>query len=137
MLVAMICAASAICAISTEKALLLFKAVAFSQKNNTSILITKLGLSRRQFYSMMKKLIDTGLVRRTRGKYQLTSFGKVVFSAQAKVEIAINNYWNLKVLDSIMMSADKIHLPTEECQAIIDKLIGNDEVKTILVKKPD
>jgi len=86
---------------------------------------------------MMKKLIDTGLVRRTRGKYQLTSFGKVVFSAQAKVEIAINNYWNLKVLDSIMMSADKIHLPTEECQAIIDKLIGNDEVKTMLVKKPD
>jgi len=133
----MICASSAICAISTEKALLLFKAVAFSQKNDTSILITKLGLSRRQFYSMMKKLIDTGLVRRTRGKYQLTSFGKVVFSAQAKVEIAINNYWNLKVLDSIMMSADKIHLPTEECQAIIDKLIGNDGVKTILVKKPD
>jgi hypothetical protein len=36
-----------------------------------------------------------------------------------------------------MMSADKIHLPTEECQAIIDKLIGNDEVKTMLVKKPD
>ena len=133
----MICAASAISAISTEKALLLFKAVAFSQKNDTSILITKLGLSSRQFYSMIKKLIDTGLVRITRGKYQLTSFGKVVFSAQAKVEIAINNYWNLKVLDSILMSADKIHLPTEECQAIIDKLIGNDEVKTMLVKKPD
>ena len=133
----MICAASAISAISTDKALLLFKAVAFSQKNDTSILITKLELSRRQFYSMMKKLIDTGLVRRTRGKYQLTSFGKVVFSAQAKVEIAINNYWNLKVLDSIMMSADKIHLPTEERQAIIDKLIGNEEVKTVLIKKPD
>lgn len=133
----MICTASVICAISTEKALLLFKAVAFSQKNDTSILITKLGLSRRQFYSMMKKLIDTGLVRRTTGKYQLTSFGRVVFSAQAKVEIAINNYWNLKVLDSIIMSADKIHLHTEECQAIIDKLIGNDEVKTMLVKKPD
>ena len=129
----MICAASAISAISTEKALLLFKAVAFSQKNDTSILITKLELSRRQFYSMMKKLIDTGLVRRTRGKYQLTS---VVLSAQAKVEIAINNYWNLKVLDSIMMSADKIHLPTEERQAIIDKLIGNEEVKTVLIKKP-
>ena len=130
----MICAASAISAISTDKALLLFKAVAFSQKNDTSILITKLELSRRQFYSMMKKLIDTGLVRRTRGKYQLTS---VVLSAQAKVEIAINNYWNLKVLDSIMMSADKIHLPTEERQAIIDKLIGNEEVKTVLIKKPD
>jgi hypothetical protein len=50
---------------------------------------------------------------------------------------AINNYWNLKVLDSIIMSADKIHLPTEEYQTIIDKLIGNDEVKTMLVRKPD
>ena len=75
----MICLASVIYAISTEKALLLFKAVAFSQKNDTSMLITKLGLTRRQFYSMMKKLIDVGLVRRTRGRYQLTSLGKVVF----------------------------------------------------------
>jgi predicted transcriptional regulator len=52
-----------------------------------------------------KKLIDTGLIEHKNGRYQLTPIGEVAYSAQAKVEIAIENYWKLEALDSIMMSA--------------------------------
>jgi predicted transcriptional regulator len=92
--------------IRDEKALLTFKAIASSENNDTDILITKLGLTRKQYYSSMEKLMDANLVRRISGKYHLTSFGKVIFSIQTKVEAdietAIKHYWELKALDSIM-----------------------------------
>jgi predicted transcriptional regulator len=133
----MVSVAGAISAISNEKALSLFKAIALSQKNDTDILITKLRLNRNQFYSIVKKLIDADLVKRINGKYRLTSFGKVIFSAQQKVEAeietAIKYYLKLKAIDSIMISVDKTDISAEECQMIIDKLIDNYEIKAILV----
>jgi hypothetical protein len=76
-------------------------------------------------------------VKRISGKYRLTSFGKVIFSAQQKVETeietAIKYYWKLKAIDSIIMYVDKTDLSAEECQIIIDKLIDNYEIKAILV----
>ena len=123
-----------------ERALLIFKAIALSQKNDTQILITKLRLTRKQYYSTMQKLTRAYLVKRINGKYHLTSFGKVVFSAQEKVETeietAIKHYWELKAVDSIMMkSGEAKELPLEERQRIIDNLIDNQEIKDILVSK--
>ena len=129
----MVSVASTISAISSEKALLLFKTIAYSEEYDTPILITKLGLRCREFYFIVNKLIDAGLVRRAGGKYYLTSFGNVVLSVEAKIEIAINNYWKLMALDRMMMSLDKIRLPSEEHKAIIDKLLGNEEIKLVLV----
>lgn len=125
-------AADVLRCICDEKALSLFKAIALSENDCNSILITKLGLSRKEFYSRMQKLIDVGLVERASGKYHLTLFGNVVFNTQAKVEVAIENFWKLKALDSIMMSEDKTHLPTEEYHILIDRLIENEEIKAIL-----
>jgi predicted transcriptional regulator len=92
----MISVTHVISTISNEKALLIFKAVALTQSHDSKMLVAKLNLTHREFYSNMKKLIDTGLLKRTRCRYHLTSFGKIVFSAQAQVEIAIENYWKLK-----------------------------------------
>ena len=89
----MVSVASTVSAISSEKAMLLFKTIAYSEEYDTPILVTKLGLRRREFYFIVNKLIDAGLVRPARGKYYLTSFGNVVLSVEAKIEIAINNYW--------------------------------------------
>jgi hypothetical protein len=77
-------------------------------------------------------------VKKISGKYRLTSFGKVIFSAQAKVETeietAIRHYWELKAVDSIMMmSSDEKELPLQERQKIIDNLIDNNEIKNTLV----
>jgi hypothetical protein len=125
--------------ICDERALLIFKAIALSQKNDTGILITKLRLTRKQYYSSMRKLTRSGLVKGTNGKYHLTSFGKVVFSVQEKleteIEIAIKYYWELKAVDSIMMkmpTIDDKELPLQQRQTIIDGLIDNQELKSIL-----
>ena len=130
-------AADVLRCISDDKALSLFKAVALSENNDTSILITKLALTRKQYYSSMEKLMNADLVKKISGKYRLTSFGKVIFSAQAKVETeietAIRHYWELKAVDSIMMSSDEKELPLRERQKIIDNLIDNNEIKNILV----
>lgn len=130
-------AADILSCISNKKALSLFKAIAFSERDNATILITKLGLTRKQYYSNMEKLIDSGLVKRSDGKYCLTSFGKVIFSAQAKVETeietAIKHYWELKAVDFMKMSEKE--LPVQEYQKIIDDLIDNHEIKAELLSK--
>jgi predicted transcriptional regulator len=64
--------------ISDKEALSLFKAVALSENNDISILITKLVLTRKQYYSSMKKLIHTDLVKKISGRYSLSSFGRVI-----------------------------------------------------------
>jgi predicted transcriptional regulator len=125
-----------------EKALSLFKAVALSENDCSSILITKLRLTRKQYYSNMEKLVHAGLVKRTSGKYRTTSFGKVILSMMLKIETAIKYHWKLNAIDSIMMmsAANDKELPLEERQKIIDNLIVDNlidgqEIKDILVSK--
>jgi predicted transcriptional regulator len=120
--------------ICNEKALSILKAVALSENDYSSILITKLKLTRKQYYANMKRLTEVNIVRRTNGKYSLTSFGKVIFSMLSKIETATKFHWKLKAIDSIMMaSAGDNELPIEERQRIIDSLIDNQEIKAILV----
>jgi hypothetical protein len=133
-------AADVLRCICDERALSIFKAIALSQKNDTDILITKLALTRKQYYSSIEKLVNADLVKRIGGKYRLTSFGKVISSAQLKVETeietAIKHYWELKAVDSITLkSGEAKELPLEERQRIIDNLIDNQEIKYILVSK--
>jgi predicted transcriptional regulator len=120
--------ASILSAISDEKSLSLFNAIARSDNYDGSTITGKLNLTRKQFYSSMKKLMDAGFVKRTNGKYHLTSLGKVVFNTQSKVEIGIENHWKLKALDSIINSADNKDLPAQKYQMIIDKLIDNPDI---------
>jgi predicted transcriptional regulator len=127
--------------IRDEKALLTFKAIASSENNDTDILITKLRLTRKQYYSSMEKLINANLVRRISGKYRLTSFGRVIFSIQTKIEAeietAIKHYWELKALDSIMldMSTHDKESFLQQRQKIMSDLIDNHEIRTILLSK--
>jgi hypothetical protein len=80
----------------------------------------------------MSGLIKAGLVKRQRGRYLLTAFGKVIYSAQmsleAKIESALNNYWKLKAIDSLEMPS------REENDKVISMLIDNQEIKDILIK---
>ena len=129
----MVSVADVLFSISTEKSLSLLKAVVYSKNDNGTINIAKLGLTCKQFYSTIEKLIDVGLVERINGKYQITSLGNIVFNAQAKVETAIKYYWELKAIDSIISKYRE--LPPKECQRIIDNIIDNDEIKEMLVSK--
>jgi predicted transcriptional regulator len=128
----MICVADTMSAISDDKALSLFKAVAISENDCSSILITKLRLTRKQYYSRIKKLMYVGLVKRIGSKFSLTSFGKVIYSKVINIETAIEYFWKLKAIDSITMSANS-DLPPQEYQKIIDTLIDDHEIKDVLI----
>ena len=89
----------------------------------------------KQFYLRMSGLMKAGLIKRKQGKHTLTTFGKVVYDIiLIKIENAINNYWNLKAIDSLEKSND---LPLEERKKLVNELIGNQEIKDILVPDND
>ena len=118
-------------AISDNRASNILKSIA-SADSNSDILITELKLTRKQYYSRMSGLIKAGLVKRQRGRYLLTAFGKVIHSAQmsleTKIESALNNYWKLKAIDSLEMPS------REENDRVISMLIEDQEIKGILIK---
>jgi predicted transcriptional regulator len=118
-------------AISDKRASNILKNIA-SSDSNSDILITQLKLTRKQYYSRMSCLIKAGLVKRQKGRYLLTAFGKVIYTAQVnletKIETALTNYWKLKAIDSMEMPS------REETDKVISVLIENDEIKGILTK---
>jgi predicted transcriptional regulator len=118
-------------ATSDRRASNLLKNIAASD-SNSDILITQLNLTRKQYYSRMSCLINAGLVKRQKGRYLLTAFGKVIYNAQVnletKIETALTNYWKLKAIDSMEMPS------REETDKVISVLIENDEIKGILTK---
>lgn len=128
----MVSAASIISTISDSKALLLFKAIAASDNDCSKILITKLNLTRKQFYSRIEELMNADLVKRIRGRYILTSLGKIIFSMILKMETAIEYYWKLKAIDSILLSANTA-APEQESHKILDMLIDDHQIKDLFI----
>jgi len=128
----MVSKVSLLFAISDKQASNIFKSIA-SADSNTDILITQLKLTRKQYYSRMSRLVQAGLVKRQKGRYLLTAFGKVIYSAQmnleAKIENALSNYWKLKAIDSLEMAS------REETGKVICALIENEEIKSVLLKE--
>jgi hypothetical protein len=77
-----------------------------------------------------------GFVKRIGSKFSLTSFGKVIYSKVINIETAIEYYWKLKAIDSIMMSANS-ELPPQEHPKIIDTLIDDHKIKDVLISYYD
>jgi Mn-dependent DtxR family transcriptional regulator len=119
-------------AISDARALAVYKTIA-SEKSNSNLLITKMQLTRKQYYSRISRLIKTGLVKRENGRYTLTSFGKVIYDIQITIEVALENFWKLKAIDSLQ-AADST-LSKEEQTRVLDVLIQNDKIKEVIFAK--
>jgi predicted transcriptional regulator len=117
-------------AISDDDSLILFNTIALSS-GDTDILITRLNLTRKQYYSRISKLINAGLMARKNRKYFLTSYGKVVYEAHMLIGMALQNYWKLKAIDS-MLSDTNYEISVEERKRVIDTLIESDTIKEIL-----
>jgi len=127
-----ICIAGTLKALSDDKSLILFNMVALTLARNTADVMNRLGLTRKQYYSRMNALINAGLVMRKSSKYFLTSFGKVVYESHMLLGKAVENYWKLKAIDSLGAANDD-KMPTEERTKIIDLMIGNPQIKEILL----
>jgi hypothetical protein len=119
-------------AISDRDSLQLFNFIATEKKIriNSQALQMMNGLTKKQYYSRMHELTKFGLVKRTLGIYQLTSFGKIVYSSKLKIDAAFKNYWLLKALDSIE-STNEIN--SEARKALVKELVNDNVLKNILL----
>src|SRR5690242_285342 len=106
-------------------------AISESYDTSGSIIMARLGLTPKQYHSRMKKLMSTGLIDRTDGRYHATCLGVVFFTWYGKIETATKYYWKLKAID-IGMSVGKKKIPVREPKRIIETLIQNQEMKNIL-----
>ena len=76
--------------ISDDKSLLLFNTIALSNLEGNDILISQLKFTRKQYNSRISALLNANLVSRGKnGKYDLTTFGKILYETQRMVANAI------------------------------------------------
>jgi predicted transcriptional regulator len=91
--------------------------------------IVDMELTRKQYYSRLHSLIVNNLINKVNGKYQLTSFGKVVFDWHLVLLQAVSEeYWKLKALDVL----DSSGIPSSERSKIMDALVKNEKLKQII-----
>ncbi len=118
-------------AISEKKGSDMFKSIA-TVTANTDLLITKLKLTRKQYYSRMSNLVELGLVKKENGRYVLTSFGKVIYSSymtlEGRIDLALDSYWRLKAVDSLDFPSK------EERNKISSILIDNPDILNTLLE---
>jgi hypothetical protein len=118
-------------AISDDKALAIFNTVALAADSSGSTLLSRLKITRKQYYSRMSALINSDLVARKNGKYFLTSFGKVVYNVHTLISRSKQNYWKLKAVDAIESFHNE--LSAQERDGFINSLIEDNDLKQILL----
>jgi len=123
--------ASILSAIADDKSLVLFNTIAIGG-GDSDILITRLGVTRKQYYSRISALVKTGLISRKNRQYMLTSLGLIVYDVQMMIGRATDTFWKLKAIDSL---ETEHKLPAEECNKIVNTLIDNQDIIKILVKQ--
>lgn len=117
--------------ISDEKTLMLLKNIKISDGVN-HIPIKEMQLTTKQYYSRISGLMDVGLIKRNRGRYFLTAFGKVVYEAHMTIHKSLLYYWKLKAIDSIQTT----DISEQDFSTLVDTLIDNYQLKDIFMKSP-
>lgn len=112
-------------ALSADKSLVLFNTIALASFDR-DILMSRLGFTRKQYYSRLSALIGAGLIKRQNKKPFLSSLGKIVYDAQLIIGKALQNYWKLVAIDSA-------ELPDTERKKIIEVLIENPKIRESLL----
>ena len=68
----------------------------FTTNHDSDILIRNIGLSRKQFYTRVYKMIEVGLVVRFGRRYNLTTLGKIVYHVQWVLGNAIKESFGIQ-----------------------------------------
>jgi len=119
-------------AIADEKALALFDAIAVSDDCDSKILITKVRLSRKEYYMRISRLVKAGLASRQTGTYSLTMLGQIVYQAQLAIDHAVDISPKLKAVDMLKNSSN---IPEGERNKVINFLLSNELSKNILLQR--
>jgi predicted transcriptional regulator len=114
-------------ALSDNKSLSLFNIIGIMSSHTPDgqhtgeILISRMNLTRRQYYTRIKRLVDAGLITKKRARFVLTSLGSIVYETYKTIGVAIQNRWRLQVIDSLITSG----ITTEERHKLINTLLGD------------
>ena len=104
--------------------------VIYHGMETTEELRDKLNISKKECYHRIVRLVNVGLIERKQGKYNVTSFGKVIFGAQLKIAKAMQEIWTLKALDTIRIS----DISEINYEHIVNELIKDNEIKTVIMQ---
>jgi len=111
-----------------KKTLQIFNTIAKLNGDDRIILLSALGLTNKRFYTRIHLLKYAGLVKKIDRYYHLTAFGKCILKitcdAELQMTIAIKNYYNYVVIDSM----SKTDIPEQEQQKIQDDLFAKKEM---------
>jgi hypothetical protein len=122
--------------ISDDKSVLLLKTIFLASGDTSEVLKTRSKLGRKQYYSKMSRMSKAGLVKRQKGRYFVTAFGKVIYDAHRLLASAVKNYTKLKAIDSLNVANQDLVPTAEERVNIIERMIGNQQIRQILLS-PD
>ena len=100
---------------------------------NSANLKQVLDLSNKQYYSKCSRLSKIGLIRRKNGEIILTSFGRLVYSAQFKIATAFSLAPELRMIDAIRSDSG---ISDDEQNRIIEKLLDDAELKKLICMIP-
>jgi hypothetical protein len=88
-------------------------------------------MTRKQYYLRLARFAKLDLIKRVEGRYILTTFGKVIYEAQLRLAVAVNNRWKLKAFDALY-SDDTI--PVSERSEIMSQIINDPRSNEIVLK---
>jgi hypothetical protein len=101
------------------------------------IFISRMNLTRKQYYSRVNRLRDAGLIQRKGSRFILTSLGKIVHENNKRIGLAIHDHWKLHAIDSLDSTLSAEGLPIEERRKLVIALLGdNDAIKDVLLIGP-
>jgi hypothetical protein len=120
-------------AICDDKSLCIFNTIGLATNHDSDILIRNIGLSRKQFYMRVSRMIQVGIICRNDRRYNLTSLGKIVYYVQLVIGNALKDHWKLKALDVLKISESI--MPVDEHKKIVDSIIDNEKIKELILVK--
>ena len=107
-----------------------------NDKDGNTLSITKIGLTRKQFYTKLNELTTRGLVKREKGKYYLTTFGNIVYDLTSeyknKLDSVIEDCWKFKALDLLDISDE---FTNDEKRKIMEQLFNHINQNVIVQEK--
>lgn len=81
------------------KSLSLFDALVY-EGGGSKELILKLGMSRKEYYSRISKLVDIGMVKKEGRRYTITVFGRVIYEARLILANTLDNHYRQGVREN-------------------------------------
>ena len=109
----MVSVAEILDAICDDKSLKLFNAIA-TKGGNSGDLSVQLKLSRKEYYSRISKLVDTGIVKKEGRRYTITVFGRVIYEARLILANTLANHYRQGVRENNLVPVDR-----DEMQVIL------------------